>query len=87
MSKRTSWVFVLLLIGMAVLLSPDAAQAYGGPGSIVSGIGALFAVVAAIFASIFGFIWFPIKRLIRKIRGSRARAEVPAAETPSRESE
>lgn len=48
---------------------PETALAYGGPGSIISGIGALLAVVAALFASLFGFVWFPLKRLIRKMRG------------------
>lgn len=56
----------LLLIGMFVLV-PDAAYAYGGPGSVISGIGTFLALVAALVASLFGFLWFPLKRLYKKM--------------------
>lgn len=41
---------------------------YGGPGSVISGIGALLAALAALAAAVFGFLWFPLKRLARKLR-------------------
>lgn len=53
----------------AVLLGPDTALAYGGPGSVITAIGAFLAVVAALVAAVFGFVWFPLKRLYRKLRG------------------
>ena len=59
----------LVLGGTALLVAPDAAQAYGGPGSVISGVGALLAAIAAIGAAIFGFFWFPLKRLYQKVRG------------------
>ena len=40
------------------MADPDAALAYGGPGSVISGIGALLAAIAAVGAAIFGFFWF-----------------------------
>ncbi len=55
-----------LLVAIAFLV-PDAALAYGGPGSVISGIGALLAAVAALLASLFGFIWFPLKRLYQSM--------------------
>lgn len=64
---RTSILAAAVLA--ALLLAPDAALAYGGPGSVISAIGALVAAVAAIVAALFGFVWFPIKRLYRWIRG------------------
>ena len=33
----------LLALTLAALVMPDAAHAYGGPGSVISGIGALLA--------------------------------------------
>lgn len=69
-----------VLTGLLVL--PDYAAAYGGPGSIVSGIGALLAAVAAIGAAIFGFLWFPIKRLSKKLKGEES---VGAAGAPELE--
>jgi Kef-type K+ transport system membrane component KefB len=59
------------VLGLAgVLLLPVSLAAYGGPGSVITGIGALLAVVAAVVAAVFGFFWFPVKRLVRKIRGT-----------------
>lgn len=61
---------VALLAAAAALLVPASLAAYGGPGSVITGIGALLAALAAIVAAVFGFFWFPLKRLARKIRGA-----------------
>lgn len=53
----------LVAAGLLCVAVPDAAHAYGGPGSVISGIGAFLAAVAALLAALFGFIWFPLKRL------------------------
>lgn len=60
-------VLALLGLGLLLLGTPETAQAYGGPGSVISGIGALLAAVAALFAALFGFIWFPLKRLYQSV--------------------
>ena len=53
--------------------------AYVGPGAGLSAIGAFLAMVAAVFVAIAGFIWYPIKRLIRGVKrtvsGERADAK------------
>ncbi len=41
-------------------------MAYIGPGTGLSAIGAFVAVVAGITVALFGFLWYPIKRLLRK---------------------
>jgi hypothetical protein len=61
---NTSLRIAFLLTAVAVL-APEAALAYGGPGSVISGIGAFLAAVAALLATLFGFIWFPLKRLYK----------------------
>jgi hypothetical protein len=53
--------------------------AYVGPGAGLSAIGAFLAMVAGVFVAIAGFVWYPIKRLIRRIKGS------PSAERPDSE--
>lgn len=58
---------VVSLMGAALLLTPAVAAAYGGPGSAISAIGAFLAVVAALAAALLGFVWFPIKKLLRWI--------------------
>lgn len=77
---------VALVAGALGLLAPAEALAYGGPGSVVSGIGALLATVAAVVAAIFGFLWYPLKRLYRKIRGGRRGGAGAAAPTDRLES-
>ncbi len=63
MNQLLRIVFGLVAAGLLCVATPDAAHAYGGPGSIISGIGAFLAAVAALLAALFGFIWFPLKRL------------------------
>lgn len=65
-----------------ILLAPAPLLAYGGPGSIVSGIGTLLAAVAAVLAAIVGFFWFPVKRLLQKIRAESGDEETGAAAAP-----
>jgi hypothetical protein len=51
----------LLLCG----LFSSPALAYVGPGAGLSAIGAFLALVAGIIIAIFGFFWYPIKRILR----------------------
>lgn len=67
-----------LLVGVTILV-PEAALAYGGPGSVISGIGAFLAAVAALLATLFGFIWFPLKRLYKSWTEEETPAEEAAA--------
>lgn len=74
-SPRTA--LVPLAAAAALLLVPGVAEAaYGGPGSIISGVGALIAAGAALLAALFGFLWFPLKRLYQKFRGDDGPGEV-----------
>jgi hypothetical protein len=61
-----------------VLGQPATAFAYVGPGAGLSIIGSLLAFFAAIVIGIFGFLWFPIRRLLRKRKQA---AEQVAADT------
>lgn len=79
MNGRGRWACMILFVGTALLLVPDTGLAYGGPGSVVTGIGALLAVLAAVLASIFGFLWFPLKRLVRRIRPAEESEETEGA--------
>ena len=74
--------FALLLMATSFFV-PDAALAYGGPGSVISGIGAFLAAVAALLATLFGFIWFPLKRLYKSWTEEETPAEEAAASQPS----
>lgn len=58
---------ILLSLIFSLFLMPGLTYAYGGPGSVISGVGALIALIVTIIVSIFGFLWFPIKRLYKKL--------------------
>jgi len=62
------------VVTLAVLM-PGLAHAYIGPGAGISAIGAALALIAAVFFAIVGFVWYPVKRLLRK----RKAAADPAA--------
>lgn len=53
-----------LTVGIYLVSLPVAA--YIGPGAGLSAIGSLLALIAAIVVAIFGFLWYPLKRIIRK---------------------
>lgn len=73
-----SVIFIFTVV--FVLGTVDPVFAYGGPGSVISGIGAFLAAVVAILASLLGFIWFPLKRLYRSITEEETPSEEPSAE-------
>ena len=54
---------VLVVVFLAGAASP--AWAYIGPGAGLTAIGAALAFVGAILLAIAGFIWYPIKRLLK----------------------
>ena len=58
---------------LAYLALPVAnAFAYIGPGAGLSALGSLLSLVSAIGLAIVGFVWYPVKRLLRgrKSKGS-----------------
>ncbi|MBW3162946.1 hypothetical protein [Ferrimonas balearica] len=56
-----------LALGLA-LLCPISAWAYVGPGTGLSALGSVLAFVAAIVLLLFGFLWYPFKRLLNRKR-------------------
>lgn len=64
----------LVLAGVAVIgLTPDVAHAYMGPGLGLGFLGAVFGVIGSILLGIAAIIWYPIKRLWRKLRRKKDR--------------
>jgi hypothetical protein len=52
-------------------MSPAPALAYIGPGAGLGAIGTFLAVVGAGVLLIVGFVWYPVKRLLRWLRAKR----------------
>ena len=64
--KLRSWGAPLAPAIILVFLLPESVLAYFGPGTGLSAFGVFLAVVAGIMVALFGFVWYPIKRLLRK---------------------
>ena len=52
------------LLALVTIAIP--AHAYLGPGGAVSSIGALLALIGAVFLAVIGFVWFPVKRMLAR---------------------
>jgi Na+/melibiose symporter-like transporter len=55
--------------GLAIVLIQFAANpafAYIGPGAGLTAIGTFFGVVGAVVLLIVGFLWYPVKRMLRR---------------------
>jgi membrane protein implicated in regulation of membrane protease activity len=59
----------LLLIGLAVASLP--AYAYIGPGMGAGAIAAALGLLGAIFLAIFGVLYYPIKRFLKKRKSDK----------------
>jgi len=72
-SKQFHGAVVCILLGYA-----SCTLAYVGPGAGLSALGIVIGMLAAIVLGIAGFIWYPVKRLLR---ARQARAKEQAAAT------
>ncbi|WP_139218723.1 hypothetical protein [Roseivivax halotolerans] len=52
-------------ITVGAICLPVTAQAYVGPGAGLTAIGTLIALAAAILLAVVGFVWYPMKRMMR----------------------
>ena len=69
------------LFAALAAFGPTAAHAYVGPGAGLTAIGTVLALAAAVLFALVGFIWYPMKRLLK-----RSSTRTPAAE-PTRTGE
>lgn len=62
------WVVCCAVFGM---LLPVSAFGYVGPGAGLTAIGTILALLAAFVLAIVGFVWYPMKRLLRTRKAKR----------------
>lgn len=63
-----SITILLLAIIFLFIVAPHTAEAYIGPGAGITALGTVIAFISAIFLAIVAFIWYPIKRLLSRIK-------------------
>lgn len=57
---------------LVMMAEPQPLLAYVGPGAGLSAIGAFLAVVVGILSALFGFLWYPLKRILKNRRRRKA---------------
>lgn len=68
MNARTS---IAVLVGLAAVAAPHAAEAYIGPGAGLSVGGAIIAVLATLVLAAAMVVVWPLRLALRKLRGDR----------------
>jgi len=68
---RSLRITAIAVAGALVLVVPNTAAAYVGPGAGLTIIGAALAFVGGVVLAILGFLWYPIKRLLNHFRAKR----------------
>lgn len=72
---------------VSLVLLPAQAFAYIGPGAGLSAIGSFLALLAAIAVTIIGFVWYPVKRLLKKNKAAASTAASEPAPSATMEEE
>ena len=75
--KQGSLTAVCLAVVSMFSIWATPAFAYLGPGVGLSAIGAFLALVIGVILAFFGFIWYPVKRLLRKGNAAGASTSEP----------
>ncbi len=71
-------LFLTLAAAILLLAVPQPAEAYIGPGAGISAIGTVVALLSAVALMLVGFVWYPLKRLRRKLRQAKDGGEAPS---------
>lgn len=70
--KRGSLLVICITVVGALSMWVTPALAYLGPGAGLSAIGAFLALVLGVIVAFFGFVWYPVKRMLHKGKATGA---------------
>ena len=60
---------------IALVLTSSSAYAYVGPGLGLGVLGAILGALVTLVLAIFGVVWYPIKRLLKKKKATEPKGE------------
>jgi hypothetical protein len=60
-----------LAAAASLLAIPAPANAYIGPGSGLGAVGVTLAILVGVFLLLAGFVWYPLKRMIKSRKAQR----------------
>ena len=66
-----------IAVALALIAMPQAAMAYIGPGAGLTAIGSVLAFLGVIVLLIAGFLWYPVKRFLKRRRAGADDAGTP----------
>ena len=68
-------LYIFRFLSIYLLLFSPFAYAYIGPGVGLGAVGTAIALLAALVLLVVGFVWYPIKRLLRGRKTAKAQDE------------
>lgn len=69
-------MYKLIILTLIFSFKSSTLLAYIGPGMGGGFIAATIGIIVAIFAAIFGLLWFPIKRIIKKRKKTKEQKKI-----------
>lgn len=81
-SRKRFTAATLVALTILVALEPATAHAYVGPSAGVSFLGAALGVAVAMFSALGVILFWPIRVLVRKLRGIRTVSSTTALPAP-----
>lgn len=72
MRKLIDFLYLAVFSLFFTLIISQPAMAYVGPGTGLAAIAAFIALTVAVLAALLGFLWFPLKRIMRKRKESNS---------------
>ena len=58
------------IVSLFIMLAPLSAQAYIGPGMGAGAVATVLGILSGILMLIVGVVWYPLKRLYKRLRRS-----------------
>lgn len=71
---------VMALSVFLLVMNPVSAMAYIGPGLATGTIGVILGVIGSICIAVFALVWYPFKRVLKKIKKTPPKEERPSPE-------
>ena len=71
---RPRFFTLAVMLGLILAFSTGEAYAYVGPGAGLSAIGSLVSVISALLLAVAGFVWYPVKRLLRRGKAATSKS-------------
>ena len=78
--KTPSLISMAICVLLLVIFVQQPAMAYVGPGTGIAALGALLAIIVGVIAALFGFLWYPMKRMMKKRKQAASNASQDVAE-------